>query len=464
MPTWPLLTFLAAANQQIVNIATNADAATVAVQKAVSASEVAARNFADTVTAIRKTAGPFAGFGEGDATGGSLLSRLEMAIRDEREMMAAPYGANALALGQTHADIQKIVELIREWSGPAGLDFTLEKYKTYLDQRDAEQARNQGDFSAELKDAVATVVAEVRDASAGISLNRADTPARAADNLPTDVDLLRARDILYKLDDAEDQVRARIDEISKAIESEDEKAAAINASIEATNHAITEGEERLRAMADAAGVNEASGAGGKVKALSDSLKEAQDRLQYLRDKGAKEPEIAAAESTITKIQAGLADAEKALRIATYEFEHSDAFKKQQEEIVAEKKKLEDEKKALAAEAERQKAVKERAEAEQKRLAEIEERKRKQQEILDARRRDEETKQRAEDRKAIADALAVLAGKTQLLGAYISKLNDAPGVKNGRIDTLRTPSPLPPVSSGHTPKVQPLGVLSSTAGL
>lgn len=412
--------------------------------------------------------GQSAGFGVPGSTrtsGADLLAMLEDVIRREEKARKDP-NTEPMQLFMLNDSIQKIYTLIREWTGAAGQDFTLEKFRAYLADRDAKS-------DATVIDIVTRTIASATSGIriSGGSLYRPKGTTAPDDGLPSDEDVMRAQAALYKLDDTGALIEKKIADITQDLDREQKLADTIKSGIDETNAAIDAGEQKLRDMAAAAGVSDASGAGAQVKGLADTLKEAQARLQYLTDKGADARTVADAQKSIDDLRLRLDDAQKQLRIATYEFEHSEAYALQQKEIADQKEALKAKEEEQKAEDVRLKAVQARIDAEKKRLDDLDVRRRQQQAIIDAKRLADDTKQAADARKELEDSLKTLHGESsKFLGSFaatskavVTQINDATLALMKAIPGVQIKGgPVP--YSGHTPKPPSIDIAVSTLSL
>ncbi len=117
-------------------------------------------------------------------------------------------------------------------------------------------------------------------------------------------------------------------ESEKLLEHEQAVARVLSDAVENANKMIESANTALDEMSEKAGVTDKSGAGAKVKDLNAELNEARNRLQYLQDTNASGSAISDQSKTVDSISKQLDEAEKNLRVTTYEFQHSDAYKEQ----------------------------------------------------------------------------------------------------------------------------------------
>lgn len=503
MPTWTLFTYLAAANRQLAAVKTTADDAAASVDHVMAKAETATGAAVKALTEYEKlaqTAQPFgttygsAGF---DPKGGApLLDKAGNPVVDQATGEARTQGIQtggfisaaylkylvdlyAEQLKKTsdannpmvYAEAQRVMAIMDQWWMKLG-GFNISGFKT-IDQL-ARQALGQG--GPPVIDIPARVAAPPSTSGIGIgggSLYQPRGAVSPGDGLPSDEDVMRAQDALYKLDDAGAAIQKKIDGINRSLDDEQRAADAIKDSIDATKAAIDASEQTLEDMAAAAGVSDSSGAGAKVKGLSDTLKEAQSRLQYLTDKGADAKTMADAQRSIDDLKLKLDEAQKQLRIATYEFEHSEAYALQQKEIADQKAALKVKEEEQEAEDVRLKAVQARIDAEQKRLDDIDVRRRQQQAIIDARRLADDARQAAEARKELEDSLKTLHGESsKFLGSFAASTKQAVAQINDAVMALAKVLPNAqqsnqgsvPKYTGHTPKPPSIDVGLSTLSL
>ena len=118
----------------------------------------------------------------------------------------------------------------------------------------------------------------------------------------------------------------------EAIDTLTATEAKFKADLDSANVVLTETQARMTAMQSAA-LDPTTGVVTKINA---DMADAKDTLQYLIDKGSDAASVAAQTKVVADLQTKLDEASKQQRIATYEFEHSTAYKQQQDEIATEK--------------------------------------------------------------------------------------------------------------------------------
>jgi hypothetical protein len=201
-----------------------------------------------------------------------------------------------------------------------------------------------------------TVEAAANAASSALSgISAIGAPSGAAPI--DDATAKRAELNIIELDETAAKISADVDQHKELVKSEEAVATKIGEHISDLQNTLTESNDQLAKMREAAGLSDSSGVGAEKKKLTDDLNEARARLQYLEDKSKGTAEdlkaIEEQKKAVTDLTAQLTDAEKRLRIADYELTHSDAWQKQlqaiadqQAVIKAEQQKQADEKKHL----------------------------------------------------------------------------------------------------------------------
>jgi hypothetical protein len=190
-------------------------------------------------------------------------------------------------------------------------------------------------------------------------------------------------------DEREKGLREMIDARKAHLEDEQKGIDEATRHVEALQDAVANATRGLDQMAEQAGLTETSGAGAVVKKLNDQLREAQEKMQYLRDTGQAGTQVTAQQKLIDDLTKKADEAQKTLRVASYEFTHSQAYEAQQALIAKQQKEAE----LAQARAEKERIRLENEKAESERLAEklqaLEDERGKQRAILDKKKADED---------------------------------------------------------------------------
>lgn len=279
---------------------------------------------------------------------GELLKQLAAIIAAEKDFYSGG-GANFGLLNNPAVyedSIQKIVAAIRTWGGPDATSFDLEQFKKWLTDQEVAAAKPgasspaaspaAGSAPASLVGAPKPEMSQFTGNSAMAEYQAALSRWQVANPSPgIDRRIGPSGQISYPAEEKKAADAAAAAELAKQQQAIDELTASegkFKADLDSANAVLTETQARMTAMQSAA-LDPTTGVVTKINA---DMADAKATLQYLIDKGSDAASVAAQTKVVADLQTKLDEASKQQRIATYEFEHSTAYKQQQDEIAAEK--------------------------------------------------------------------------------------------------------------------------------
>jgi hypothetical protein len=265
----------------------------------------------------------------------NLLQQLAVLVQEQGAIHSGSLNANVDPRRVIAVDegIQSIVNLIREYGGAAGRDnFTLEKFKHLLQQSGVTQAATSASGGS---------VSIGNAPSSGTTDLSGDTVAQSIDPASGAPKPKRRTFLLFPGQKPEES-EAAIAREQKELDDLNASATKLNTEVAKASAALTSANDQMAKLRSRAGLDDRDGA---ISKLNDQLNEAKSTLQYLQDKGKGDAEVNREQGVVDQIQKQIDAAAKQQRIATFEFEHSDAFKRQKELIDAAQKDLDAKQKA-----------------------------------------------------------------------------------------------------------------------
>lgn len=257
-----------------------------------------------------------------------LFQKLAVLIQEQRALNAGHLQVSPSEHFNIEDSIQKIVQIIRTYGGPAASAFDLSRFKQFLDSGGGAQA-------------VANSLGIPAAAPSGTSSGGAASLGNDAVAQPgTPVAPTAPRYALLPGQRAPENTsltaeQKQLDDLNKTADKLNAAVSTAEANLQAANAEMTK-------LATKAGIDDKNGA---VQKLNAQLQDAQATLQYLQDIGESDAKVKNQQSIVNQIQKQLDDANKQLRITTYEFEHSPAYQKQLDAIAAAQKDLDAKQKA-----------------------------------------------------------------------------------------------------------------------
>lgn len=266
-----------------------------------------------------------------------LYQKLAVLIQEQNAVHKGTLQTSASEIFNIEDSIQKIVQIIRTWGGPAASAFNLEAFKHFL---------SSGGGAAAVAQSIGVPAPGTGSTTSGgaatlgnDAVAKSGSPASGPGGGTGNAALPWSSGAPYTTADA------ALTAEQKQLDALNTAATTLNAAVSEAQAKLQDANDQMAKLATNAGIdNENVG----ISKLNSQLQDAQATLQYLQDKGRSAADVTAQQNVVTQIQKQLDEANKQLRITTYEFEHSPAYKQQMDAIAAAQKNLDAKQKAADA--------------------------------------------------------------------------------------------------------------------